>query len=54
MILRFEKEKETKNTIRFKEISDEQAIGVLYVQKYALEALGYEPGDMLEMSLKRG
>lgn len=44
MNVTFEYEKETKRTIRFTEVDNdanlEKAIGTLYVQKAALEALG--------------
>lgn len=40
----FDKEKETKNTVRFQEAENEQGepplIGTLYVQKWALKRLG--------------
>lgn len=40
----FEKEKETRNTIKFREAVTEgepEVIGSLYVQKHALKELGY-------------
>jgi hypothetical protein len=43
MELTFEREKETKNTIRFQEVGeadDPKVIGPLYVQKWALKELG--------------
>lgn len=43
MILMFEKEKETKNTVRFTEVLDEDhttpVVGTLYVQKSAMKEL---------------
>jgi len=43
LTLTFEKEKETKNTVRFQERERDDGppiIGTLYVQKYALKQLG--------------
>ena len=42
MILNFEFEKETKNTIRFAEVDegDGLKVGTLYLQKSALKSLG--------------
>lgn len=37
MKINFEFEKETKNTIRFKEVSEESIIGTLYIKKSALK-----------------
>lgn len=54
--LRFEVEKETKNTIRFKEVTedimDPGAIGTLYVQKSALKAIGFTIDKSLEVTLE--
>jgi hypothetical protein len=36
----FTQEKETKNTIRYQEVSDAPAIGSLYLQKFAWVNLG--------------
>ena len=42
MLLTFEFEKETKNTVRFKEIAEETpVIGTIYIQKSALKAMNY-------------
>ena len=41
--IRFEREKETKNTVRFSEAAadgDPLVVGTLYVQKFALKELG--------------
>ena len=47
--LRFNMERETKNTVRFQEVTapgeeDTAQIGTLYVQKKALRELGYDFG----------
>jgi hypothetical protein len=54
MILNFEFEKETKNTIRFAEVDegDGLKVGTLYLQKSALKSLGYQNGDIIQVSLK--
>lgn len=42
MQLTFAFEKETKNTVRFKEIAEETpVIGTIYIQKSALKAMDY-------------
>ena len=38
--LEFTKERETKNTVRYQEVGTVTAVGVLYVQKDVLRALG--------------
>lgn len=57
-VLVFTPERETKNTIRYQEDppdgtvgSPEPAIGTLYVQKRAIEALGLTPADKLVVTL---
>ncbi len=40
MRLKFEFEKETKGTVRYKEAAEEPAIGTLYVKKARLKELG--------------
>ena len=51
----FEFEKDTKNTIRFKEVLngplDVANIGTLYVPKMTLKAIGYQEGQKLEVTL---
>lgn len=37
MEIKFEKERGTKHTIRYKEIGDPPKIGILYVKRWALE-----------------
>ena len=55
MKVTFEFEKDTKNTIRFKEVLngplDVANIGTLYVPKMTLKAIGYQEGQKLEMTL---
>lgn len=38
----FTRERETKNTVRFQEVTDDgpSVIGILYVQKFALKKMG--------------
>ena len=56
MEIKFEMEKETKNTIRFKEVVggplDTPNIGTIYVPKATLKAISYEPGTQLIVELK--
>lgn len=51
----FEMEKDTKNTIRFKESVpgplDVPKVGTVYVPKTTLKEIGYEPGQKLSMDL---
>lgn len=47
--LSFVRERETKNTVRFQEQGDLAAVGVLYVQKDAVRALGNP--DKLQVSI---
>jgi hypothetical protein len=55
MTVTFEFEKDTKNTIRFKEVLngplDVAKIGTVYVPKSTLAALGYKEGQKLEVTL---
>ena len=55
MKVTFEFEKDTKNTIRFKEVLngplDVANIGTLYVPKITLKAIGYQEGQKLEVTL---
>jgi hypothetical protein len=52
----FEFEKETKNTIRFKEVLegplDAPSIGTLYVPKQTLKQIGYKEDSKLIVELK--
>ena len=56
MRVSFEFEKETKNTIRFKEVLDgpldAPSIGTLYVPKQTLKQIGYKEGNKLIVELK--
>lgn len=49
--VKFEMEKDTKNTIRFKEVVDgpleTPKLGTIYVPKTTLKEIGYEPGKQL-------
>jgi hypothetical protein len=51
----FEMEKDTKNTIRFKEVVpgplDTPKVGTVYVPKITLKEIGYEVGKNLQMDL---
>lgn len=51
----FEMEKETKNTIRFKEVVpgplDTPRVGTIYVPKITLKEISYEVGKKLHMDL---
>lgn len=51
----FEMEKDTKNTIRFKEVVpgplDTPKVGTVYVPKTTLKEIGYEVGKKLTMDL---
>ncbi|MCK9327603.1 MAG: hypothetical protein M0P69_19065 [Bacteroidales bacterium] len=55
MKVTFEFEKDTRNTIRFKEVLDGPLdvanISTLYVQKSTLKQLGYAEGQKLEVTL---
>lgn len=55
MKVTFEYEKDTKNTIRFKEVLngplDVATIGTLYVPKMTLKVIGYQEGQKLEVTL---
>lgn len=51
----FEMEKDTKNTIRFKEVVggplDTPKVGIIYVPKSTLKEIGYEVGKKLIIDL---
>lgn len=53
--VQFELEKETKNTIRFKEVTkdflDTPKVGTVYIPKSTLKDIGYQPGQKLNMDL---
>ena len=55
MKVTFEFEKDTKNTIRFKEVLggplDVANIGTLYVPKMTLKAIGYQEGQKLDVTI---
>lgn len=48
----FEFEKETKGAVRFKELSDDPAIGTLYIKKAKLKMLGITEKDTLTVSIE--
>lgn len=53
--VKFEHEKETKNTVRFSEViseTDAAVIGTLYVQKAALKELGLKEGVGITVTLE--
>lgn len=56
MKVSFEMEKDTKNTIRFKEVVggplDTPKVGTIYVPKATLKEIGYEVGKQLIIDLK--
>jgi len=49
--IRFRKDRDTKNKVRFEEDSETLAIGTLYVDRNMLRALGYTEGDALKITL---
>lgn len=51
--IKFEFEKETKNSVRFKEISKTPVIRALYVKKSALPALDYKEGGGLTVTISK-
>lgn len=55
MKVTFEVEKDTKNTIRFKEVVggplDTPKVGTIYVPKATLKEIGYEMGKKLTIEL---
>lgn len=55
MKLRFEMEKPTKNTIKFKELTESELdapkAGTIYLQKTALKELGWAEGKKLELEI---
>ena len=53
MKIRFEFEKETKGTFRFKEVSDEPVIGTLYIKKSAVKDLKLTDQDSITVEIKK-
>ncbi len=53
MRLKFEFEKETKGTIRYKEVSEDPAIGTLYLKKSHLKDFGLEGREAIALELKK-
>lgn len=54
MKVKFIKVKDTKNTIRFQEDSENPAIGTLYIPKKTLMEIKYKDGDTVTVELKVG
>lgn len=56
LVVKFDKERETKNTIRFTERDNDeglpQMIGTLYLQKFAVKKLGNP--EVVELLIKKG
>lgn len=56
MTVIFKMEKETRNTIKFAEVLQDELdaakIGTLYVQKATLKEIGWQSGKPLEIELK--
>ena len=52
--VQFDHERDTKRTVRFAEVGDpeDQSVRTLYVQQDALNALGYQPGNGVEITIK--
>jgi hypothetical protein len=48
----FEFEKETKNTVKFKEVGDDAKIGTVYVPKSTMEANGIDKKKGFVMSIE--
>lgn len=49
---RFERERETKNTVRFAEVGTGH-IGTLYIRKEALEASGLTDATVIEIAIRQ-
>lgn len=58
MKLRFEEERETKSTIRFKEVLEDEldtaCVGTIYMGKHALKAMKWQRGQTLEITISVG
>lgn len=56
MQINFEYEKDTKNTIRFKEVLEDELdttkVGTIYIQKSFLKELGYKKEDNITISIE--
>lgn len=46
-------DRETKNTVKFRPLTDNAAITAPYIEKSALKELGYEPGDTIIITIER-
>lgn len=53
-IIKFKKERETKNKIRYEETTDPPLIGTLYVSKLGLKAMYEDYPEKLTITLEAG
>lgn len=53
MSMRFEFEKETKGTIRYREISEDPVIGTVYIKKAKLKELGLTGKEAIKISISK-
>ena len=53
MSMRFEFEKETKGTVRYREISEDPVIGTIYIKKAKLKELGLTGKEAIEISVSK-
>ena len=53
MSMRFEFEKETKGTIRYREISENPVIGTVYIKKAKLKELGLTGKEAIKISISK-
>lgn len=53
MSIKFEFEKETKGTVRYREISEDPVIGTLYIKKSKLKELGLTGKEVIEISISK-
>lgn len=51
MKIEFDFDKETKNTIRFYENEENPILNTIYIQKWALDELGYNDGDTIIVNI---
>lgn len=54
MKIKFEFEKETKGTFRFKALEEDAGISTVYIKKSAIKELGLNLKDTLVITLERG
>lgn len=53
IVLEFEKERDTKNTVRYQEVGDVHSVGTLYIQKHAVKELGNPEKITVEIKAKK-